>query len=157
MTTNFIGHSTLIAGTVGTGLVGGLFFAFATAVMPGLGRANDQTFVTSMQGINEAILNPVFLTTFVAPIICLGVAAFTGPARLWVIAALVLYVATFAITSAGNVPLNDALAAVGATRDTSTLEAARKAFEDPWNRLHLVRTATSIAAFACCLGALRAG
>jgi uncharacterized membrane protein len=156
MTTNLIGHSTLLAGTVTTGLIGGLFFSFATAVMPGLGRASDQAFVTSMQGINQAILNPVFLTTFVAPIICLGVAVFTGPARPWVIAALVLYIATFAITMAGNVPLNDALDAVGATRDASALEAARKAFEDPWNRLHLVRTVTSIAAFACCLGALRA-
>ncbi len=151
-----VGHAALIAGTVGTGLIGGLFFGFATAVMPGLAKTNDKAFVASMQGINEAILNPVFLTTFMAPIVCLGVAAFTGPARVWVIAALVLYVVTFAITSAGNVPLNDALVAVGATNDASVLEAARKAFEDPWNRLHLVRTLAVIASFGCCIGALRA-
>jgi uncharacterized membrane protein len=152
-----IGQAALIAGTVGSGLIAGLFFGFGTAVMPGLAKTDDRTFVATMQGINEAILNPVFLTVYVAPIVCLGVAAFTGPARPWVIAALILYVATAVITGAGNIPLNDALVAVGLPDSPSALEAARADFEKPWNRLHLARTATVIAAFGCCLGALRAG
>ena len=61
-----IGHAALIAATLGTGLIGGLFFGFATAVMPGLARTDDRTFVATMQGINEAILNPLFLTVYVA-------------------------------------------------------------------------------------------
>ena len=152
-----VGHAALIAGTLGTGLIGGLFFGFATAVMPGLARTDDRTFVATMQGINEAILNPVFLAVYVAPVVCLGYAAFSGPARPWVIAALVLYLATVVITGAGNLPLNDALVAVGLPDSASALEAARTAFEKPWNRLHLARTATVIAAFGCCIGALRAG
>jgi uncharacterized membrane protein len=151
-----IGHAALIAATLGTGLIGGLFFGFATAVMPGLARTDDRTFVATMQGINEAILNPLFLTVYVAPVVCLGFAAFSGPARPWVIAALVLYLATVVITGAGNIPLNNALVAAGMPDSASALEAARTTFEKPWNRLHLARTAAVIAAFGCCLGALRA-
>lgn len=143
------------AGSVCTGLVAGIFLAFSTAVMPGLARTDARTFVSTMQGINVAIINPVFLTVFVAPLAALGVAAFTGPGRGWLVAALVLYVATLAITGAGNVPLNDALAAVGQPGDDAALAAARTAFEDPWNRLHLIRTVTVVASFVCCVSALR--
>lgn len=154
---NGIGQVALIGGTVTTGLVAGLFLAFSTAVMPGLARTDDRTFVAAMQAINVAILNPVFLTLFVAPLGCLAVAAFTGPARWWVVAALVLYVANVAITQAGNIPLNDALLAAGTPDGPAGWEAARTAFEDQWNRLHLVRTLALVASFACCLGALRVG
>lgn len=148
------GWIALIAATVGAGLVAGLFFAFQTAVMPGLARTDDRTFVAAMQDMNVAILNPVFLTVFTAPLIAFVVAAVTGPSRAWVIAAGVLYLAMFVITVAGNIPLNDALLAVGATQDAAALETARQAFEDPWNRLHLVRTVAVVASFGCCLGAI---
>jgi uncharacterized membrane protein len=154
---NGVGQAALVGGTLATGLVAGLFLAFSTAVMPGLARTDDRTFVTAMQSVNVAILNPVFLTLFVAPLACLAVAALTGPARWWVVAALVLYVVNVAITQAGNIPLNDALMAAGAPEGPAGWEAARTAFEDQWNRLHLIRTLALVASFACCLGALRAG
>ncbi len=147
------GTALLAAGTAGTGLVAGIFLAFATAVMPGLARGDDRTFVAALQQVNVAIVNPLFVTVFVAPVLLLGAAAFTGPARWWVLAALVLHVVTVLVTGAGNIPLNDALAAAGATDPA----AARQAFEDPWNRLHLVRTLTVTAAFGCCLVALVRG
>ncbi|WP_220454415.1 DUF1772 domain-containing protein [Nocardioides immobilis] len=148
------GWIALIVATVGAGLVAGLFFAFQTAVMPGLARTDDRTFVAAMQDMNVAILNPVFLTVFTAPLIAFVVAAVTGPSRVWVIAAGVLYLAMFVITVAGNIPLNDALLAVGATQDAAALETARQAFEGPWNRLHLIRTVAVVASFGCCLGAI---
>ncbi|RHW23736.1 DUF1772 domain-containing protein [Nocardioides immobilis] len=122
--------------------------------MPGLARTDDRTFVAAMQDMNVAILNPVFLTVFTAPLIAFVVAAVTGPSRVWVIAAGVLYLAMFVITVAGNIPLNDALLAVGATQDAAALETARQAFEGPWNRLHLIRTVAVVASFGCCLGAI---
>ncbi|MFW6869450.1 DUF1772 domain-containing protein [Nocardioides sp. CPCC 206347] len=152
-----IGNTALVTGTVAAGLIAGIFFCFSTAVMPGLAGTDDRTFVHAMQEINKAILNPVFLLLFVAPIPALAVAAFTGPSRIWVIAALALYVVCFGITMAGNVPLNDALLAVGQTDAPTTLKAAREAFEDPWNRLHLIRTVALVAAFGCCVGAALAG
>ncbi len=148
------GWIALIAATVGAGLVAGLFFAFQTSVMPGLARTDDRTFVAAMQDMNVAILNPVFLTVFTAPLIAFVVAAVTGPSRPWVIVAGVLYLAMFVITVAGNIPLNDALLAAGATQETAELEAARQAFEGPWNRLHLIRTVAVVASFGCCLGAI---
>jgi uncharacterized membrane protein len=39
----------LIAATITTGLIAGLFFAFACAVMPGLHRTEDRTFVDAMR------------------------------------------------------------------------------------------------------------
>lgn len=151
-----LGVAALVAGTAAAGLVAGLFLAFATAVMPGLAQSDDRTFVTAMQQVNTAILNPVFLTVLVVPLPALALAAFAGPGRPWVVAALVLSLLTFAITGVGNVPLNDALLAAGRPDLPSALHAAREAFEGPWNRLHLVRTASAVAAFGCCLGALRA-
>ncbi|KAA1428487.1 anthrone oxygenase family protein [Nocardioides antri] len=148
------GSVALITAAVGSGLVAGLFFAFQTAVMPGLAKTDDRTFVTAMQGINVAILNPVFLAVFIAPLLALAFAAVAGPSRAWVIAAAALYLAMFVITRAGNIPLNDALNAVGATQDASALDSARRAFEGPWNRLHLVRTAAVVASFGCCLRAI---
>lgn len=146
-----LGPVSLVAATIGAGLVAGLFFAFATSVMPGLARTEDSVFVPAMQAMNVAILNPVFLTVFVGPLIAFVVAGIAGPSRAWVIAGGALYLASFVITMVGNVPLNEALEAVGPTRDPAVLEAARTAFEDPWNRLHLIRTAATIGSLACCI------
>ncbi|REK90299.1 DUF1772 domain-containing protein [Streptomyces inhibens] len=93
----------------------GLFAAFAYAVMPGLGRSGDRTFVQAMQNINRAIINGWFLLPFLLPIpllILATVLAWNGPGRValpWILAALVLYMAGFFVTSGVNVPLNNAL------------------------------------------------
>ncbi|MGW7259301.1 hypothetical protein [Streptomyces sp. NPDC054834] len=69
----------LLAATVATGLMAGLFAAFAYAVMPGLHRGDDRTFVTAMQQNNEATLNGWFMMCFLGAIVSLRVAA----AALW--------------------------------------------------------------------------
>ena len=56
-----------------------------------------------------------------------GVAAAGGPARPWAIAGLVLAIGTVVVTAAGNIPLNDALAAVDLHVDGRDLAAARDA------------------------------
>ncbi|MGH3875241.1 MAG: hypothetical protein ACRDSR_27715 [Pseudonocardiaceae bacterium] len=47
--------TTLVAATLATGLLAGLFYAFAVAVMIGLHRVDDRTFVGAMQQINVGI------------------------------------------------------------------------------------------------------
>ncbi|MGP8301888.1 anthrone oxygenase family protein [Streptomyces inhibens] len=107
--------ATLLVATLGAGLMAGLFAAFAYAVMPGLGRSGDRTFVQAMQNINRAIVNGWFLLPFLLPIpllILATVLAWNGPGRValpCILAALVLYMAGFFVTSAVNVPLNNAL------------------------------------------------
>lgn len=130
-----------VAALVVVGLQAGTYFTWATGVMPGLARVDDHTFVTTMQQVNVAIVNPVFLTTFVtAPLLAGAVAALGGPsARPWALAATALAVATVAITAAGNVPLNDALA----------VDGVRAAFESRWVLLNACRALTSAGALAC--------
>ena len=48
----------LAAATLTTGLMAGLYYAYAYSVMLGLSRTDDRTFVSAMQQINVAILNP---------------------------------------------------------------------------------------------------
>ncbi len=131
----------LLAATVATGLQAGTYYTWASGVMPGLARVDDRTFTSSMNHINVAIVNPVFLATFLgAPLLAAAaLAAGSASARPWLIAGLVLAIATVAITAGGNVPLNDALAAGGSRAD----------FETAWVRWNVLRAVTSTAALAC--------
>src|SRR6478736_5782790 len=76
----------LIAATITTGLVAGLLFGFACAVMPGLRRVDDAEFVVVMQSINRRILNGWFLVCFVgAPLltVAVGVLEVVGDGHDW--------------------------------------------------------------------------
>jgi hypothetical protein len=47
-----------------TGLMAGVYYAYACSVMPGLARTGDRTFIDAMQQINVAIQNPVLFAAF---------------------------------------------------------------------------------------------
>ena len=73
-----------------------------------------------------------------------------------VVAALVLYGVAVVLTLAVNVPLNDALKAAGDVDRISDLAAVRERFhEGRWAAFNLLRTVTSVGAFACLAWALR--
>lgn len=140
------------AATMATGLTAGVWFAYACSVMPALARSDDRTYVEVMRNINDVIQNPVFFTPFFGALLLTAVAAWQlradGRARGWTVAALVLYVGVFAVTSAANVPLNDALAA------TVDPARARAAFEGPWVTWNDVRGVLTVTGFGCLLRAL---
>ncbi|MEV5203415.1 anthrone oxygenase family protein [Streptomyces sp. NPDC053720] len=150
----------LIAATLSTGLMAGLFAAFAYAVMPGLAKSSDHTFVEAMQSINKAILNPAFMLPFMGAIPLLGLAvvlAWRGHGRSalpWLIAALVLYLVAFMVTGGVNVPLNDQLARAGDPAHAGQLAAVRADFENKWVLWNVVRALLHTAAFACLAWAL---
>ncbi|MFG2061614.1 DUF1772 domain-containing protein [Micromonospora sp. NPDC048871] len=151
----------LAGATFSTGLVAGLFFAFACSVMPGLGATDDRTLVGAMQSINRKILNGWFLSVFLGgPLLVvaavLGHFGAGGTVLGWLVAALVCHLVTFAVTMRSNVPLNDRLDAAGSVDASADLAAIRRRFEGPWVRWNLVRAVSSVAAFACLLGALLA-
>ncbi|MFI6906167.1 DUF1772 domain-containing protein [Nonomuraea sp. NPDC050394] len=147
----------LLISAISTGLMAGLFAGFSYSVMPGLNRSSDRTMVEAMQNINKAILNPTFMSLFMGsiPLIALaGVLAWQGygkPALPWIIAALVLYLVAFLITSGVNVPLNDQLAKAG---DAQHLAAARERFESKWVLWNNIRALVHVAAFGCLAWAL---
>ena len=142
---------TLFAATIATGLMAGLFFAYANSVMPALRRADDRTLVTTMQRINVAIINGWFLLVFLgAMVLCaLAVVLHLGEGAVlpWAIAGLVLYGLTLVITFGFNIPLNNQLDAAGDPSTIADLPAVRASFEAAWVRWNLARTATSLAAF----------
>lgn len=131
----------LLAATVAAGLQAGTYYVWACGVMPGLAKTDDRTFTSSLNHMNVAIVNPVFMLSFLgAPALAvLAVVTTSGPARTWAIAGAALAVATVVVTGAGNIPLNDALAAGGSRADFETL----------WMRWNVVRTLTSTAALGC--------
>ncbi|MCW2762647.1 MAG: hypothetical protein JWR85_2848 [Marmoricola sp.] len=136
----------LFAALLTTGLMAGLYLTFSIAVLPGIGRTDDATFVSAMRAMNSAILNPVFRIVFGGPLVLDLVAVAT---RLpdesgigWTVAALILYVVTLVITFVVNVPLNNSLDA------TEPVEAARSLFETSWVRWNVVRSVVCIASFA---------
>jgi uncharacterized membrane protein len=101
-----------------------------------------------MQSINRAILNPVFMLSFLGTVILLPLSAYLHygqpiAARFWfLLAATIIYVVgAFGVTIAGNVPLNEALDAFNLQAASSEAIAMQRAkFEGPWNSLHTVRT-----------------
>lgn len=138
----------MVLAMVATGLLAGVFYAYACSVMPGLARADDHTFVTAMRQINVAIQNPVFFASFFGAVLLCGVTAVlsrragrTGATR-WVVAALVLNVLGFLVTTAASVPLNNQLAAAS---DPAHLRAG---FESAWNAWNVVRALLHTAALA---------
>ncbi|MEU1521607.1 anthrone oxygenase family protein [Nocardia rhamnosiphila] len=151
----------LIVATVATGLMAGVFGIYAVAIMPGLRTTDDRTFIGAYQAIDRAIINPLFLATFLGALILSIAAALLnlgGDRRsvlFWAAAAAVLYLVAVVITFAVHLPLNDALKAAGAPADLADPAAVREAFaESRWVAWNIVRTVTSTAAFVCLSWAL---
>lgn len=150
----------LVAATFTSGLSAGLFYAYFFSVMPGLGASDDRTFVTAMQWINVKILNGWFAVAFggapvlsvLAAVLLLVGGAPAGTAL--AVTGAVLAVLTVVVTFGWNVPLNNALMRAGEPDRLADLAEVRRRFEAPWVRWNTVRTATSVAGFACLVGAL---
>jgi uncharacterized membrane protein len=153
----------LLAATLATGLMAGLYFAFSVAVMPGLGASDDRTFVEAMQRVNVAILNGWFSLAFGGALVLGAIAAalhWRGdgrPALPWIIAGVVLYAASLVVTMGFNVPLNDKLAAAGDPAKIRDPAAVREQFEAAWLRWNVARVLTTTAALGCLAWALRLG
>jgi uncharacterized membrane protein len=141
----------LLAATVAAGLQAGTYYTWASGVMPGLARTDDRTLIAAVQHMNVAIVNPVFMLSFLGAPLLAGASVVTSSttARPWAIAGLALAVGTVVITGALNIPLNNALEAAGPVDRIADLAAVRAAFEDAWVRWNIARVVTSTAALAC--------
>ncbi len=140
----------LLLATVLCGLQAGTYYTWATGVMPGLARVDDHGFISTMQHVNVAIVNPLFMLSFLGAPLLAAAAVFTSgsAARPWTVAALVLALGTVVVSAAGNIPLNDALAAAGPVNRMADLGDVREHFETLWVRWNIVRTLTSTGSLA---------
>ena len=50
-----------------TGLSAGLCFTWTNAVVPGIAKLDDRSFLSSFQQMNRTIINPLFIITFFGP------------------------------------------------------------------------------------------
>ncbi|MDH3202392.1 MAG: DUF1772 domain-containing protein [Myxococcales bacterium] len=149
----------LFATALASALMGGVFFAFSSFIMPALGRIPPEDGIRAMQRINIDVLHWSFLVPFVGtPIACVALAAqaiwhWNEPGAIYCVVGGAVYLfGTFIVTAAGNVPLNNALAKVKA----DAVDAARAwdEFAIGWTRWNHVRTVASMAAAGAFAAAL---
>ena len=151
----------LIAATLTMGLMAGVFGIYSNAIMPGLRRTDDRTFVAAFQSIDRAIINPAFMATFLGPLALTALAVLlhvTGEGRPllpWIVAAFVLYLVVFVITIRVNVPRNNEIKAAGDVDRMTDLHGVRERFDAArWIRWNHVRAFASILAFGLLAWAL---
>ena len=143
--------SLILLATIGSGVTGGIFFAFSTFVMQALAKLPSAQGIAAMQAINITVINPWFMVAFFAPAVA-GVVLSISLLFQWqqsiaayLLAASLLYlIGTIGTTVMGNIPLNDALAVVTpASVEGSTLWAKYLTNWTFWNHL---RTAAALSA-----------
>jgi len=137
-----------------TGLSAGLCFTWSNSITPGIGRLNDFEYLTCFQQMNRAILNPLFFIVFFGPLFLglgnLYVFRNASNTVIWllILATIIYLFGVLLVTIFGNVPLNEILdKAELSNASTYDLKNLRNTFEMRWNRLHLVRTISSIISF----------
>ncbi|RWL94538.1 MAG: DUF1772 domain-containing protein [Mesorhizobium sp.] len=138
---------------IGSGVVGGVFFAFSNFVMAALARLPVPSGIAAMNSINVTVITPTFMTAlFGTGLICLVLIAavlfgWSQSGSYWLLAGAVIYfVGNPIVTMVFNVPLNDALAAVDpASTNGAAVWANHLSQWVMWNH---VRTVTAIVAMA---------
>jgi uncharacterized membrane protein len=159
MSTTLFG--TTFAAVLGAGVVGGVFYAFSSFVMPGLERLPAAQGIAAMKEINITAEHPAFMVAFMGTTaLCLylgvrGVLDWGDTRATLLVAGSTLYLlGSFVLTVAYNVPLNNELATVS----PHAADAAHhwQVYLDRWTWANHVRGATSIGAAAAYVGALLA-
>ncbi|MFW0789164.1 DUF1772 domain-containing protein [Gordonia sp. CPCC 205333] len=133
-----------------SGLMAGLFAAFAYSVMPALARTDASSSVAVMQRINVAILNPIFGVIFGGGLIVSALAAavsWNTNLRWWALVGLGCYLVGTLVTVAFNVPLNNQLDAAGIPSAQQAV-AEWSDFAASWARWNVVRTVAHLGGFA---------
>ncbi len=148
--------ASLLAATITTGLMAGVFGVFAHTIMRGLHTTDDRTFVGAFQAIDRAIINPLFMLTFFGALVASGTAGVLylrdddRSVLPWIVAAFALYLVVVVITMAVHVPLNDDIKAAGNPERIADLGAVRDAFhETRWVAWNIVRALATTLAFGC--------
>jgi uncharacterized membrane protein len=140
-----------ISTALACGLMGGLFFIFSNTIMSALARIQPAEGIAAMQSINRVILNPLFLTIFLATPAACALVILTSlwrwsesGAALLIVGSALYIGGTFLVTMLANVPMNNALDAVNPT--TAEAGALWTRYLANWTAWNHVRTVTSLAA-----------
>lgn len=144
---------------LGSGLIGGVFFAFSSFVLPALARLPGLQGMLAMQSINVVVLNRSFLGVFAGTALACAVVVVDGfwhwsapGSGLRVSGGLVYLIGSLLVTKELNVPWNDMLAALPSQGAESARAWVR--FVSSWGAWNHLRTAASIVAAALLMSAL---
>jgi uncharacterized membrane protein len=144
---------------LGCGLLAGLYFAFSAFIMTALDRAGPAHGIAAMNSINLTILRSLFMPLFfgttlgAAALAQIGLLRTHTPAAICMLVGGLTYVlGMFVVTMAGNVPLNNALAAANTTSGQAILVWQR--YLSAWTRWNHVRTLTSLIASGMFIAAI---
>ena len=149
-----------MAATITMGIGAGVYLLYAFAIMPGLRRTDDRTFVGAFQQIDTAIVGPFLLVFFIGPLAFAALAAALhlgdgDRSELALIAvAIVLQLLMAGITLRVNVPLNDGIKAAGDPSQIDVAAVRQRFNEARWARGNNVRAVAATVAFGCLAWAL---
>ncbi|HEY5980856.1 MAG TPA: anthrone oxygenase family protein [Microlunatus sp.] len=138
----------ILVAAVGAGLTAGVFLAFSSFVMTGLGRAPAPVGVRVMQEINRAAPSPVFLLTLFGTALLvtgLAVVAVVGRGQGWglVLAGAAAYLVCIVVTVAYHVPRNEALAVLDPA--ATDMVGLWRTYLSDWTRLNHLRAVSAAA------------
>lgn len=161
MTMDTLMTGLLVLCVLGSGTVGGVFFAFSNFVMPALARIAPAEGIHAMQSINVTVLNRLFLGIFMGTGL-LSLATIVGALLTWngagslcaVLGGASYALGSVLVTMRGNVPLNNALMRI--TQADALGEATWSGYVRDWTRWNTVRTIACFIAMALFLVALLA-
>lgn len=145
----------------GCALVSGVFFAFSSFVMQGLGRLPDSQGIAAMQQINKTAVTPAFMTLFMGTALaCIALAIWVlvrrGDGTALVVAGCALYVVgSVALTIAVNVPMNDKVDALDPAAAASA--DVWRDYLGSWTAWNTVRCVASLVAAGLLIGATTVG
>ena len=138
-----------ISAIVGSGVVGGIVFAFSTFVMRALSQMPTSAGIVAMQRINVTIINPLFMLVFLGTPVAsvylaiVGVIDLSEPGFAYLLAGSTVYiVGLLLVTMAFNVPRNDALATVDP--ESQQASTAWSKYIREWTAWNHVRTVSAL-------------
>jgi uncharacterized membrane protein len=137
-----------------TGLLCGVFLAFALDVSPALQRLDAATYIQTQQQFNQTVSNLGFALLFFGamlfPFLTAGMAAWQSRRRMamyWLLVALLHFVGVYWVSIATNIPLHQDILAWNPAAPPADWQTLR----DTWTTGNWVRT---IAEAVCFIGAL---
>jgi uncharacterized membrane protein len=149
-----------LSAVIGAGVVAGVYFAFATFVMPGLRRAPASSAIGAFNGINKAApASPLFMlvlfgTGIVSVLLMIwGLQHRDNPAAIWMLVGAGLYLVSLLVTMMYHVPHNEQLMKVDP--HGSGAAATWTQFYSAWMGWNWVRTVTALGGTISLVFALR--
>lgn len=149
---------TLIAATLASGLVAGVFLAFSDFVMRSLGRAETAGGIEAMQIINREVYRSLFMALLIGMALAsiglagLGVILAGRSTALWLATGAAVYlIGVMAVTARRNVPMNQHLD--GEDHRSVAARYFWTTYLRDWTRWNHLRVAAATVASVCYLAA----